>query len=310
MYNQSVVRRVMRGDEMAFRILFEDWAEVVYAHAYDVLRDEEMAHDVVRRTFLDVYRLTPRLRDGRQFDEWLRRLVAYQCSEVALGRRALSEPAREQDWAHIARTIGIPPEEEEPPRRAPQGGAQEEEWQPILFYPEEDEQQFWYDEDQDPPTVAAAQAVPRPDPRSTDRAAMEAYLKTADHQPDAPQSAAQPEPLPIRPREKSEPALPEELLARPKEKAKQPRHSRKKAAQGEGERALSPQETAARAAKRRRRGDIAVASMLILATVLLAGSGVLLLLMHKGALQTPVFLQEASSAVGGLWEDIVRLVAR
>ena len=112
MYNQSVVRRVMKGDEVAFRILFEDWAEVVYGRAYDILHDGTMAHEVVKRTFVDVYRLTPRLRDGRQFDEWLRRLVAYQCGEVALQYRTLNEQARERDWMAIAQALDIPPEEE------------------------------------------------------------------------------------------------------------------------------------------------------------------------------------------------------
>ena len=304
MYNQSVVRRVMKGDEVAFRILFEDWAEVVYGRAYDILHDGTMAHEVVKRTFVDVYRLTPRLRDGRQFDEWLRRLVAYQCGEVALQYRTLNEQARERDWMAIAQALDIPPEEETPPVAMKKRPVEEEEWEPILFYPEEDEAEQWYDDEEDPPTVSAVS--------SSNRAAVEAYLRkpaaAAAALRGARKSAPAPveeAPLPIRPRA-DKPDVQEVPLQQPEKKTVR---SRKKAVKEENG-AVLPFEAETPAVKSRRRGEIAVASLLVAATVLLAGSAVALILMHSGRLGTPSFLQEASMAVGGLWEEIVQSLFR
>jgi len=288
----------MKGDEVAFRILFEDWAEVVYGRAYDILHDGPMAHEVVRRTFVDVYRLTPRLRDGRQFDEWLRRLVAYQCGEVALQRRALSEQARERDWTAIAEALDIPPEEETPPGPVQKCPPEEEEWEPILFYPEEDEAEQWYDEEEDPPTVPAAPAA--------NRAAVEAYLRkpavaaamSGSVRKSAPVPAEE-TPLPISPRA-DKPAAEEPPVRKTV-------RSRKKAVKEEEQSgSVLPFEADPPAVKSRRRGEIAVASLLVAATVLLAGSTVALILMHDGRIGTPAFLKGASMAVGGLWEEIVQ----
>ncbi|MFJ5269907.1 RNA polymerase sigma factor, partial [Streptomyces sp. NPDC088358] len=61
---QSLRARLRAGDPEAFRQLFQELGQAIYAHAYRATGDWSAAEDAVSLTFLEVWRLRERLEQG------------------------------------------------------------------------------------------------------------------------------------------------------------------------------------------------------------------------------------------------------
>ncbi|QIY67450.2 RNA polymerase sigma factor [Streptomyces sp. RPA4-2] len=61
---QSMRARLRAGDPEAFRQLFQELGQAIYAHAYRATGDWSAAEDAVSLTFLEVWRLRERLEEG------------------------------------------------------------------------------------------------------------------------------------------------------------------------------------------------------------------------------------------------------
>lgn len=156
MYDQKVVRLVMQGDAKAFHRLYDDCADSVYAWAYDMLRDGELAREALRRVFVDIFRLASRLKDPSLFDEWAYRLTIYHCGEIAVCGRNLREESRRREWEAISQSLDLQVNPEEFDPRAPFHGYGEEdsEWDPILFPPDEEDNGADWKNEPIPPMMA------------------------------------------------------------------------------------------------------------------------------------------------------------
>ena len=66
-----LVIRAARGDQEAFRLLFERYARPVMSFLYDMVGQRELAEDLVQETFVRAYRNLRSHRDPSCFSTWL-----------------------------------------------------------------------------------------------------------------------------------------------------------------------------------------------------------------------------------------------
>jgi len=83
----ELVERASRGDAAAFDALGRIVIHRMYAIAYRVLRDPDLAQDAVQQALWAAWRDLPNLRDLDRFDAWLRRLLVRCCYEEARRQR-------------------------------------------------------------------------------------------------------------------------------------------------------------------------------------------------------------------------------
>jgi len=84
---RALVERARRGDHDAFAVLAGDAIARLDAAARLILRDRELAKDVVQDTLLRAWRDLPGLRDPDRFDAWLNRLLTNAAIDEARRRR-------------------------------------------------------------------------------------------------------------------------------------------------------------------------------------------------------------------------------
>ena len=73
--DKKLVRRAQRGDEQAFRALMEKYRRKVFAIAYGMVRDPEIAMDISQEAFIKVHRYLGGFQGNSSFYTWLYRIV-------------------------------------------------------------------------------------------------------------------------------------------------------------------------------------------------------------------------------------------
>lgn len=53
--NQKLIKRIAKGDELAFSILFDKYWKSMANSAFKVLKDRDSAHDIVQEIFVDLW---------------------------------------------------------------------------------------------------------------------------------------------------------------------------------------------------------------------------------------------------------------
>jgi RNA polymerase sigma-70 factor (ECF subfamily) len=94
-----LVERAKGGDDDAFEKLVAPYVDRLYGAARLVLRDPDLAHDVVQLTLIAAWKHLPRLRENDRFEPWLQRLLVTSCYD---------ERRRERRW--VAKLRLVPPE--------------------------------------------------------------------------------------------------------------------------------------------------------------------------------------------------------
>ncbi|WP_010586372.1 RNA polymerase sigma factor [Schlesneria paludicola] len=69
--DSSLVRRTVEGDSAAFGLLYDRYAPIVRALAYDVTHDMNLAQDLAQDVFLRAYGKLSTVRNGERFGPWL-----------------------------------------------------------------------------------------------------------------------------------------------------------------------------------------------------------------------------------------------
>jgi RNA polymerase sigma-70 factor (ECF subfamily) len=87
MDQRALVERAQQGDHDAFTVLIERAAARLDGAARLILRDGELARDVMQEALFRAWRDLPGLRDPDRFDAWLRRLTVNACLEAVRRRR-------------------------------------------------------------------------------------------------------------------------------------------------------------------------------------------------------------------------------
>ncbi len=89
---EALVQQARDGDREAFDILLETSIDALFATAYRIVRDFDVAEDAVQDALVSAWRDLPGLRDPGRFDAWVNRLLV----------RASVRRARRERVARIA----------------------------------------------------------------------------------------------------------------------------------------------------------------------------------------------------------------
>jgi len=97
---EALVRRAQAGDRAAFRSLYQAYQDRVFATAYRIAGDREVAADLTQEVFVKVFEELPGFRFGSRFSTWLYRVAANhainKASETARHARLNERVARER----------------------------------------------------------------------------------------------------------------------------------------------------------------------------------------------------------------------
>ncbi len=86
---QALLRRIAEGDERAYQVIFDRYADRMYANALHFTKSPELAKDLTQEIFIRVWLQRSRLMDVDRFDGWLY-TVARNVIRNELRRKVLS----------------------------------------------------------------------------------------------------------------------------------------------------------------------------------------------------------------------------
>ena len=92
MQMDELAEKARHGDRSAFEALVRAGSSRLYAVAYRILRDADLADDALQETLVTVWDDLPALRDPASFDAWTTRILCRCCYRVAKRERRASLP--------------------------------------------------------------------------------------------------------------------------------------------------------------------------------------------------------------------------
>jgi RNA polymerase sigma-70 factor (ECF subfamily) len=90
---RELVEQAGRGDHEAFAAVVRASAGRLYAIAYRILRDADLANDALQEALVKVWDDLPALRDPDRFDAWAARITCRCCYRLAKHERRFALPA-------------------------------------------------------------------------------------------------------------------------------------------------------------------------------------------------------------------------
>ena len=84
---RELIGRAGHGDHEAFEAVIRAGAGRLYAIAYRILRDADLADDALQETLVKIWDDLPTLRDPDSFDAWTYRITCRTCYRVAKRER-------------------------------------------------------------------------------------------------------------------------------------------------------------------------------------------------------------------------------
>jgi RNA polymerase sigma-70 factor (ECF subfamily) len=82
MVDIELICQVQNNNKNAFKTLFGNYKKKVYGTAFLILKDYQLAEDVVQETFLQVYLKIYKLSDPLAFEGWLYKITVNLCFEA------------------------------------------------------------------------------------------------------------------------------------------------------------------------------------------------------------------------------------
>jgi RNA polymerase sigma-70 factor (ECF subfamily) len=102
--DRQLVREAQEGSHAAFEALVRKYSERAFRVAYRVVRDEELAADVLQEAFIKAYRGLRSFENRSAFYTWLYRIVV----NLALDRRRRERPGGAVEWADdVAHSVDV-----------------------------------------------------------------------------------------------------------------------------------------------------------------------------------------------------------
>ena len=81
----QLVKRMKNGDASAFKFFFDTWKDRIFNFALRYSNDSYFAHEVMQKTFIQVYEKIHQLNDHTKLKSWLYRIASNNC--FSEGRR-------------------------------------------------------------------------------------------------------------------------------------------------------------------------------------------------------------------------------
>jgi RNA polymerase sigma-70 factor (ECF subfamily) len=69
--SEEMIARARRGDEDAFRLIFERYARPIISFIYDMVSHRDLAEELTQETFVRAYKAMSALRDDAKLSTWL-----------------------------------------------------------------------------------------------------------------------------------------------------------------------------------------------------------------------------------------------
>ena len=122
--DRDLIERARSGDQQAFADLVHQVSDTLFGIARRIVRDPELAEDVLQNALVTIWRKLPNLREADSFDGWAFRILVNACyAEAPRNRRWASTirelPAERPDLADDFRSIHDRDELEQAFRRLP-----------------------------------------------------------------------------------------------------------------------------------------------------------------------------------------------
>ena len=94
--DRDLVERARAGDREAFTDLVHQVSDTLFGVARRILRDPELAEDVLQIALVTIWRKLPHLRDVDRFDAWAFRILVHAC---------YADAPRNRRWADTLRSL-------------------------------------------------------------------------------------------------------------------------------------------------------------------------------------------------------------
>ena len=89
---RDLVVRAMSGERDAFRAIIDRRGDALHGIALRIVRDPDRAADALQRTFIQLWRELPRLRDPDRFEAWSHRILVNACRRELRGAGRWAAP--------------------------------------------------------------------------------------------------------------------------------------------------------------------------------------------------------------------------
>lgn len=100
MNEAQLITRVLAGDRLAGRELYDAHAPQVFRLAYSMTRDEEIARECTQDTFVRAFSKLDKFRQEAAFSTWIHRIAVSTVLEALRGRRRAAARFVSIDAAH------------------------------------------------------------------------------------------------------------------------------------------------------------------------------------------------------------------
>jgi len=112
-----LIQAHLRGDQLAFEMLFRKYREHVAKLVYSVLKDASLVDDIVQDVFISVYRHLPKFRGDSAFKTWLYRITVNESlRQISRRKRWQPMPENDQDGDTLPSTMVVYGSEDNPER--------------------------------------------------------------------------------------------------------------------------------------------------------------------------------------------------
>ena len=96
--DRSLVEQAQQGDRDAFAALVAAVGDRLYALAYRILREPDLAQDACQEALIATWRQLPSLRDPDRFDAWIYRILVHAC---------FAESRKRSRWTATIRVLDL-----------------------------------------------------------------------------------------------------------------------------------------------------------------------------------------------------------
>jgi RNA polymerase sigma-70 factor (ECF subfamily) len=101
----TLLRRFQEGDQRAFKVLVERYQRKVFAIAYGMVRDRDVAEDIAQESFVRVHRYIDHFKGDSSFYTWLYRITSNLAIDHLRSHKARSEAYDEAVQASESETL-------------------------------------------------------------------------------------------------------------------------------------------------------------------------------------------------------------
>ena len=96
--DRDLVERARTGDPEAFADLVHQTSDTLFGIARRILRDPELAEDVLQNALVTIWRKLPNLREVDRFEGWAYRILVHAC---------YAEAPRNRRWTAVVRELPV-----------------------------------------------------------------------------------------------------------------------------------------------------------------------------------------------------------